>query len=391
MNLPALRRILLDLAGTGPTPDLAQLTEAAWAELDRIAGQHRLRPLLHAAHRDNPAIPTAIADTWRAAHRDAALVGLLQQADLAAAVRMLEAAGFAPVALKGAWLAAHAYPEAAQRPMRDIDLLVAPEHAIPAFEALLAAGYTQPVVSELSLADVLRFDKHMPPLISPRGTMIELHHRMWERDGRLDHATPEGNEDAVRARAVIDERGIRFPAGEDMLAHLIIHAIYSHRLDCGPLLLSDIDYLLRRETIDWPQFWARAAREHWRDGARLVLELVAHWRKGASIDFSADPGPSAPAALLASAPDMLLQELTTRRSAGVLAVALKDGVRGLAQRITGKRAAKGEEMVTREMDHEGGAMGWAASRSWRTLTELARADVRRQSRGLAALSKWLDA
>ena len=42
------------------------------------------------------------------------------------------------------------------------------------------------------------------------------------------------------------------------------------------------------------------------------------------------------------------------------------------------------------MDHEGGLIGWAGSRAWRNLTELARADVRRQSRQLAALSTWLD-
>lgn len=391
MDLPALRRVLLDLAGNRHSPDLKPLTTADWDALDRMAGLHRLRPLLHAAHSSNPSIPAAIAQSWHAAYRASALGGLLQQADLAAATQLLEAAGFAPIALKGAWLTTHAYPEAAQRPMRDLDLLVRQEHAIPAFEALLGAGYFQAIPPEMPLADILRLDKHMPPLVSPRGTMIELHHRMWERDGRLDHATPQGSEDAVRARAIVNARGVRFPAGEDMLTHLIIHAIYSHRLDCGPLLLSDIDYLLRCVEIDWPHFWARAASERWRDGARLVLELVAHWREGALIDFTADPGPPAPPALIAAAPDLLLQELSTRRSAGVLAIALKAGLPGLLHRITGKRTAAGEETTTREMDHEGGALGWAASRAWRTVTELARADVRRQSRDLASLSKWLDA
>lgn len=391
MDVTALRRVLLDLAGTRQSPDLAALTTADWAELDRLAGQHRLRPQLHAAHRNNPAIPPAIAARWQGAHRDVAMFGLVQQADLVLTTRLLEEAGFAPIALKGAWLTAHAYPEAAQRPMRDIDLLVAPEHAIPAFEALRAAGYVQVSPSELPLADVLRLDKHMPPLLSPRGTLVELHHRMWEGDGRLDHSTPEGSEAAVRARAFIDKRGVRMPAAEDMLAHLIIHAIYSHRLDCGPLVLTDIDWLLRCEQIDWPHFWARAKTERWRDGARLLLELVAHWRKGAKIDFSADPGPPAPAHLIDAAPDMLLQELSTRRSAGVLAVAIKAGLPGLLRRITGQRAVKGEDTATRDMDHDGGALGWVTSRLWRTITELARADVRRQSRGMAALSKWLDA
>ena len=69
-------------------------------------------------------MPAAIAGSWRAAHRRAAITALAQCADLARTAGLLEAAGFAPIALKGAWLAHHAYPEPAQRPMRDLDLLV---------------------------------------------------------------------------------------------------------------------------------------------------------------------------------------------------------------------------------------------------------------------------
>jgi hypothetical protein len=390
MDRPALRRVLLDLTGTARTPDLATLSPTNWAELDRIAGLHRLRPLLHAQQRGNPAIPPAVATSWQAEHRTSALRAMAQQADLAETCALLERAGFAPIALKGAWLAVHAYQEAAQRPMRDIDLLVTPETVIPAFEALLAAGYSPAGPSEMTLGEVARLDKHMPPLIAPRGTVVELHQYLWERDGRLDHASPAGNEAVLRARSQLAANGLRYLAPQDLLAHLIVHAVYSHRLDCGPLVLADIDLLLRAAPIEWPRFWADAMAQGWRDGARLLLELTAHYRPGALIDFSPDPGEAAPAPLISAAPDLLLQELDSRASAGLAAATLKSGPAKLVQRIAGRRKVKGEAAVTRQTSHEGGALAWAGSRMLRSLRDLSHGDVRDQSRQLAALSKWLD-
>ncbi len=397
MDAPALRRILLELIGTARRPSLAGLSTADWAMLDRMAVQHRLQPLLHAQHRDNRAIPGAIAAGWRAAHRAAAITALAQVADLRVTVTLLEDAGFAPIALKGAWLAHHAYPEAAQRPARDIDLLLDSDTVMPAFDLLLSKGYSLESAPEMALADVLRLDKHMPPLLTPGGTRIELHQYLWEREGRLSHAIPAARDADFRQRATRGADGLLYPASADMLAHLIIHAIYSHRLDCGPLLLPDLDFLLRKAAAGqpdfwadfWREFWARAAREGWQSGARLVLELVAHYREGALIDFAAATVP-APADLLSAAPDLLLQELDTRRSAGFAAAALTGGPGQLFARLRGTHRAQGERAATRDMTAEGGFSGWASSRLIRTLGELSRRDVRRQSRELARLSKWLD-
>lgn len=390
MDVPALRRIVLDLVGTARQPALAGLAERDWQELDRIAAMHRLQPLLHARHGDNPDLPVAIAASWRAAYRSAAITALAQQADLARIAGLLEAAGFAPVALKGAWLSRYAYREAAQRPMRDIDLLVPDEQVLDAFAVLLGAGYEQIEPAEMPLEAIVRLDKHLPPLRSPGGTVIELHHRLWEPDGRLEHASPVVDEAALRDRAISGENGIRYLAPADLLTHLIVHAVYSHRLDCGPLLLPDIALLLRAAPTDWPEFWHAAATGGWRDGARLVLELVAAAHPEAPIDFAADRGEPAPAELIAAAPDLLLQELETRASARFAAATLKDGRRRLVERALGRRGAAGEDQVTREMAHEGGRTGWALSRTWRTLRDLSQGDTRRQSRQLAALSSWLD-
>lgn len=384
MELPALRRSLLALLGQGIVP---QLDGAGWQALDRLAALHRLQPLLHAERGHDLSIPNAIRDSWRSAHRLAAIQALAVQAGLAECHGLLEQEGYQPVALKGAWLARHAYPEPALRPMRDLDLWVPAQSILDANAALRGAGYTELEPPEMALADMVRLDKHMPPLLSPRGVVVELHHRLWEPHGRLDHASPKADEAAIRARAIVDGDGIRTLHPQDTLAHLIVHAVYSHRLDCGPLLLSDIAFLLRAAPVDWPKFWAEAAAGRWQSGARLVLELVQHWRPDAPIELAGEP---APADLLEAAPDLLLQELDTRQSAQLAAATLKSGPARLVQRVLGRRTAAGEAEVTRDMSHEGGALGWAMSRAWRSASQLARSDVRRQSRQLAALSKWLD-
>ncbi len=320
----------------------------------------------------------------------AAITALAQAADLRTAVNALEAAAYAPIALKGAWLAHHAYPEAAQRPARDLDLLLDPASVLAAFELLQANGFPLESPPEMALTDILRLDKHMPPLRAPNGTTIELHQHLWEHDGRLDHASPAAHDAELRQRALRGKDGILYPAGEDMLAHLIVHAAYSHRLDCGPLLLADLDFLLRRISVDWPNFWARSAREGWQRGARLVLELVAQYRAGTAIDFSADQGAAPLPALLAAAPDLLLQDLDTRKSAGFAAASKIHGLTRLLARLTGKRSRKDGAAAVRNMTEEGGFMGWASSRLVRTVAELTRSDVRRQSRGLSQISKWLD-
>ncbi|MBA4161047.1 MAG: hypothetical protein C0515_02950 [Novosphingobium sp.] len=384
MDLPALRRSLLALLGQSAAP---KLDPAEWQELDRLAALHRLAPLLHAERGHDEAVPNAIRDGWRAAHRHAAIQALAIRAELEDCCAILERAGHQPIALKGSWLARHAYPEPALRPMRDLDIWVPAQGVLSAFEVLLGRGYELAEVPEMALEDVVRLDKHMPALLSPRGVVIELHHHLWEPAGRLDHASPSADEAAIRGRSRVDSDGIRMLDPQDTLAHLIVHAVYSHRLDCGPLLLTDIDFLLRAAPIDWPTFWAEAKAGNWRSGARLVLELVQQWRPGAPIELAGDP---APPELVAMAPDLLLQELDTRQSAQLAAATLKAGPARLIQRLLGRRSAEGEAAVTRDMRHEGGALGWAASRAWRSASQLARGDVRRQSRQLAALSKWLD-
>lgn len=387
IDTPALRRLLLDLIGTAAEPDLAGLAPADWLRLDALAAEHRLQPLLHAHAPDG--VPAEIRESWRAAHRAAAMIALAQRADLTETVALLRGKGIEPLALKGAWLAHHAYPELALRPCRDIDLLVAEDAALAGFEHLMEAGYTLAEAPEMSLADTLRLEKHLPVLLAPRGTPLELHHRLWEPAGRLDHAMPEAPGFAeLAARAWRDGEGIAYLGGGDMLRHLVVHAIYSHRLDCGPLVLSDLALTLAAAPPDWSALWDEAAREGWREGAALLFALVERYRPETAIDW-AGAGAPPPPELLAAAPDLLLQPLETRQSARFAAAALARGPGALFRRVKGERGSAGQAPVQREMVSSGGFFGWARSRLARTLGDLAHGETRRQARDLARLGRWL--
>ena len=380
-------RALLDLLGTVTEPPA--LDRAEWAALASVAALHRLEPLLHSRHGENPAIPQDVRDQWREAHRRAAMVTLAQRADLEDCAALLAGQGFAPVALKGAFLAAHAYPEPALRPMRDLDLLVPQEQVLPAYEALMAAGYQPFAVPKIALAEHARLEAHMPPLAMPRGSVLELHARISERDGRLEYATPAGNEAAVMARAVTLD-GIRYPAPTDMLAHLVIHAVYGHRFDCGPLLLSDVHYLVARHPVDWSAFWTAARAGAWHDGARLVIELVRRYHGADAVP----PRPAEPAvppeAILDLARDLLVQDWQRKLFPRLLATAMTGGFGYLAKRLTGRVGAEGQDAVTIDRAREGGRLRWAGRQAAQMARDLASPAVRRQAWQLAKFRRWIE-
>ena len=383
-----LRDILLGLfAGHAllPVPDV---TPEGWMQIARMAAQHRLQPWLHHKHRDNPAIPADIRAKWKAAFRSSAIFALQVARELAAANALLKNAGFAPLALKGAWLAWHAYPHPALRPMRDIDLLLTPDTVVAAFELLRANGYVQWGDTQIPIDNAVLIDKHLAPLVSPGGVMIELHHRMWEIDGRMDHAAPAADERAIRGRA-IQSGEIAYVDPQDLLAHLIIHAIYDHRLDCGPLVLTDIALLLRNQSIDWPRFWHDARAQRWVRGAGLMLALVQKYVPDANVPVIPSDACVPPGVVEISA-SLLLQELETRQSAGFAATITAGGWKALALRMLARRKSSGESTIARNLTGQGGFANWAGSRILRTTSELARANVRHQSLELSRLSRWLD-
>jgi hypothetical protein len=293
------------------------------------------------------------------------------------------------VALKGSYLAAHAYPEAALRPRRDLDLLVPDERVLEAFAVLRDGGCTMLGEPAIPLEDVARLEVHMPALATPRGTVIELHARLSEPDGKLEYAMPELDAAAVLAR-VRRVDGVPYPASADLLDHLVIHAIYGHRLDCGPLLLSDIRYLAAGDAIDWPAFWARAKQGGWDAGARLVVELVRRYHGDSAVPAAAGEPAAPPDAVLRMAGQLILQDFTTKKFARFLATLATGGLGTVYARVTGRVRSAGEAALVIDRGAQGGRLRWALGQAGALLRDLTNPAIRRQSRDLAQFKRWLE-
>lgn len=397
------RRALLALLGPAALQreSCAGLDEEDWLEIDLLAGQHRLHPHLHARIlRGELAVdvPAPMREAWAMFHREWALVMLAQRRDLLAAAQLLHDAGIAPIALKGSWLAWHAYPAAAERPTRDVDLLVETGELLPTYHLLREAGYTLDPEAEEPVEAALASMKHLPPIMSPHGSWIELHHHLWEPDGAMEWFVPETSEARFRARAVAagDGETLRYLARQDLLAHLVIHAVYSHRLDAGPLLLADIDYLLAAGPVDWDAFWQAAENGGWRRGAAIVLALADRWRCPGLLAASACPEP-VPAELLDDAGDLLVQRLDQRKGAG-LVTGLREswrdgGVMGLAGRARARLAGERRPAGAGPDAQDGGEdyYAWLKRRAGETFGQLRSGEALANARRSAELGAWLGA
>ena len=253
--------------------DVSRLRASDWREFSRLAAMHRLDPLLH--NRLGRAgllgqLPADVCERLQSAHRRHTLRNLNIQRELVTVTRLLAAAGIAAMALKGAYLARFAYAEPGLRPMRDLDLLLRPDQALAAFELLRGQGYepTFGGAPEAYFADRI----HLPPLRGPGGIHIELHHRLTPPDTGSD-----AFEESLWASGVEKDLGgerILFPCAEDMLLHLCIHATLDHRLDLGPLALTDAALAIEAGPVDWPTFLARVTAGGWQHCVLPVLYLA---------------------------------------------------------------------------------------------------------------------
>ncbi|MGB7654247.1 MAG: nucleotidyltransferase family protein [Novosphingobium sp.] len=384
-------RVLLALLGSIGQPDalaLRDLDAAGWDRIGEIAQTHRLGPWLHSLHRNDEAIPQVLRGIWAQDYRAAALTALAQRADLEQCHALLKANGFAPLALKGSFLARHAWSEPALRPMRDIDILVPQDQVLAAYDLLLGHDYVQPTGSKLDLVDHARLEQHMPALQMPHGSWLELHMRMSELDGRLEYATPAGNEAAVMARGVVIDE-IAYPSANDMLAHVITHAVYGHRLDCGPLLLGDVRYLIARHAMDWDSFWAEAHAQKWAPGAALVFALVRQYHGASAIPHHARE-PKVAAETIELGCDLLVQDWETKMLSRFAATLATGGLGYVWRRITGKVEGGAQAGVTIDRSAEGGRIRWALRRAGSLLRDLADPRVRAQTRQLARYRRWLE-
>ena len=289
-ELPELQRLLLDLIAPGPVIPLSAvtaLTTADWESILRMVRQHRLEPLLHwqlTRMRPELPIPSAVREALDARFKRSTWRALEMRRELVRVHRLLVAAGIPYQALKGAFLAFHAYPQPGLRPLRDLDILVPKAEALRAFEVLIAGGLVRPPEYQGTPEATMRIHNHLPPLRTVSGQVtVEVHARLHVPEAgaadSADLADPSDDPDYWR-RGITSQAGpevLCFPAATDLLLHLIVHAAGHHQFNNGPLLLSDIAYLLSAQAIDWPDFWRRAEAGGCRRACWLTLRLVERY------------------------------------------------------------------------------------------------------------------
>lgn len=367
--LPPLVELLYSRWGEGPLP--------AWPEIESIAGQHRLRPLLHdRAAAGGWDIPADLRGKWAAAHTRSGHRALRQRAELARLARRLGEAGIAAWVLKGGALVWRGWFDPALRPMRDLDLLLSPEDAAAAQALLRAGGYGETPGTSVDA-------KHLPGLLARgSGVLVELHTRLIDTPGPAWTAREAAwREAALREACAASPQtgGLAALSDTDTLLHVILHAVLDHQFNTGPLLLFDLSMLVRHGEIDWVRFWHSAALWGGERAAQLALRLAEAAIPGLAVDWFGHFPDNLDDETLAAAAALLLVD-TERRSE-----------LGLAGRIVrlepGARAGQVWAALRRGASAGGMAKLWRSAAG--AAAVLAKPADRRHVGGSLAVARWL--
>lgn len=319
--LPALLLDLLSPQRHVTQAELDVLSDDDWQVMQRMWRQHRLAPLLHwqlsRAHA-HLKVPDDVKSRLAEGFKRAALRNLAYQQGLLRLHQVLEHAGIPYVALKGAYLAHLAYPHAALRPMRDLDLLVPTPRLLEAYAVLMNAGLTRQDAYPGAPDAAMLVHKHLPALRMPvSGVSVELHGRLLDLDPhhpeRIDLSAEPGFWERV-APSPVAGQALRFESPTDLLLHLIIHAVYEHQFNNGPLLLSDLAFLIQTQPVNWPLFWQLAAQRDATRGCMLALKLTQRYWPVEHIDWCGQESEASRLTehTLDAAANLMLQDMQAR-------------------------------------------------------------------------------
>ena len=240
----------------------------AWDELARQAEEHGLEPLVSAQLRAALILPPgSVADRLRARTMQHVHASAVRTQVMAVVDRTLHGAGVPYLVLKGAALAHIVYGAPAQRPMRDLDLLVRPGDAPKAADALSQAGFIE------SPAWIPDDHHHLPAQsITREGVVVsvELHRHLLNP---APFVRPQGFDDLVARAQTFEWDGLTLLTlgREDMLWHVYAHAFVTNVLRPSIRLISVAD-LIHAITV-WADVldWDRLRRTHPRLSVALPL------------------------------------------------------------------------------------------------------------------------
>lgn len=406
-----LEGLLLDLLS--PVRSVAQsqldgLADAHWERVLHMVRQHRLGPLLHwqlARAHSHLTLPTFVRAQLQKSYQHSTLRNLSLQRELLLVCGLLQRAGIPFVALKGAFLAHYAYPQPALRPLRDLDVLVPAAQVLQAYAVLLEGGLYRADARAGQAESLAASAKHLPPLYSASGAVkVELHARLHDLPeavtAEVDLSGAEGFWDRTIEKTVAGTR-VRYVSPTDLLLHLIVHAVYDHEFNNGPLLLSDLAFLIDTQPIDWPLFWQLAARSDHARGCWLALRLMEHYWGPRTIGWPAEwaSNLSDNADTLALAAKLMLRDFDVRAEVGLHATFAQQPGWGAKMRFICRRLFISRQEISEQFPvppDSWRVFFYYPARWWRHLTQLlpsllrARArDLHHESTQVQHLRRWL--
>ncbi|MBA3443368.1 MAG: nucleotidyltransferase family protein [Gemmatimonadales bacterium] len=249
------RVILLSAGGDAASPLLRKLLaqNIDWPLLCALADREQASPILWAQVRRLGCGGGPESDPLKRLAMVSEFSLLRLQRRLYETCDALAAGGIDAVLLKGAAVAHTAYPRFVERPMRDIDLLVEPEQADAAKQALQAAGWVRR--SNSFADDAYDGHQHLPPYTDAKGSdaTVELHTDLFF-EGHPFRFSPK----AVRARArrlCVDQHVLLVPDPLHQLFHACLHFAYGHLMSVSAWrTFRDVAALAGSGSIDWKEF-----------------------------------------------------------------------------------------------------------------------------------------
>jgi hypothetical protein len=216
-------------------------------------------------------------------------------------VDVLARAGIEGVLLKGAALAYTLYPSFAERPMGDIDLLVAQDRALEARTILLQAGWSWN--AERWRDENYRDHHHLPPMDDARGGVVklELHTELFIGGNPFNLSGEVIRRDA--RLVAVGPRLVRVPSLLHELLHACVHFAWSHTMRSGSWrAFRDVAVLTRSPELDWNAFVADARANR--------AETCCFWTLRLARDLMGAPVPAPVlAALRPPLPELALRRL----------------------------------------------------------------------------------
>lgn len=318
--------LLLDLLAEREVaiPRIETLDHEDWKRLLTIAKQHRVTPLVsrtlsHSKYKSM--IPSHVMDHLREVEKTLTLRDLAARMCQFRLATLLDDNGMPYALLKGAYLSQHIYPTPVLRPMRDIDVLVEKDTAIGFFERLEGLGYCRRQNDVTPMEFALEHRHHLPPLICPVSNyVIEIHTKLFPPGQTLTPQHPLADIERLLSRRVsygVATHKLHYLNPTDTLLHLIVHATYQHGFDSGPLILTDINFLLQNASIDWPYFWEQAHRGDWIRGCHLIFAICAEYYEidiRAQTSIKTSPQDIIAASTIRDATLLSLQDMNDRKS-----------------------------------------------------------------------------